>query len=40
MYRAAAAAGQGPARGVVLLDGIVTTVLGGLLIAEWPLSGT
>jgi uncharacterized membrane protein HdeD (DUF308 family) len=24
----------------VLLDGIVTAVLGGLLIAEWPLSGT
>jgi len=40
MELAAAAAGQGPARGVVLLDGIVTTVLGGLLIAEWPLSGT
>ncbi|NBU26932.1 MAG: hypothetical protein EBS42_01570, partial [Caulobacteraceae bacterium] len=40
MELAAAAAGQGPARGVVLLDGIVTAVLGGLLIAEWPLSGT
>jgi uncharacterized membrane protein HdeD (DUF308 family) len=24
----------------VLADGIVTVVLGGLLIAEWPLSGT
>lgn len=40
MELAAAAAGQGPARGLVLLDGIVTAVLGGLLIAEWPLSGT
>jgi uncharacterized membrane protein HdeD (DUF308 family) len=33
---AAAAAGAGPARGLVLLDGIVTAVLGGMLIAEWP----
>mgnify|MGYP006289855109 CR=1 FL=1 len=33
---AIAAAGAGPARGPVLLDGIVTTILGGLLIAEWP----
>jgi uncharacterized membrane protein HdeD (DUF308 family) len=40
MELAAAAAGGGPARGLVLLDGIVTAVLGGLLIAEWPLSGT
>jgi uncharacterized membrane protein HdeD (DUF308 family) len=40
MELAAAAAGQGPARGLVLLDGIVTAVLGGLLIVEWPLSGT
>lgn len=40
MELAAAAAGKGPARGLVLLDGIVTAVLGGLLIAEWPLSGT
>ncbi|MFQ6538012.1 MULTISPECIES: HdeD family acid-resistance protein [Aphanothece] len=36
MELAAAAAGQGPARSLVLLDGIVTTVLGGMLIAEWP----
>jgi len=36
MELAAAAAGQGPARGLVLLDGIVTTVLGGMLIVEWP----
>ncbi len=40
MELAAAAAGKGQARGLVLLDGIVTAVLGGLLIAEWPLSGT
>jgi uncharacterized membrane protein HdeD (DUF308 family) len=26
---------QAPARGLVLLDGIVTAVLGGMLIAEW-----
>lgn len=36
MELAAAAAGQGPARALVLLDGIVTAVLGGMLIAEWP----
>jgi uncharacterized membrane protein HdeD (DUF308 family) len=36
MELAAAAAGAIPARGLVLLDGIVTTVLGGMLIAEWP----
>ena len=36
MELAAAAAGNGPARGLVLIDGIVTAVLGGLLIAEWP----
>lgn len=35
MELAAAAAGQGPARALVLLDGIVTAVLGGMLIAEW-----
>lgn len=40
MELAAAATGQGPARGLVLLDGIVTAILGGLLIGEWPLSGT
>lgn len=36
MELAAAAAGGVPARGLVLLDGIVTAVLGGMLIAEWP----
>jgi uncharacterized membrane protein HdeD (DUF308 family) len=36
MELAAAAAGAVPARGLVLLDGIVTAVLGALLIAEWP----
>lgn len=33
---AVAAARAVPARGAVLLDGIVTAVLGGLLIAGWP----
>ena len=36
MELAAAATQAMPARGLVLLDGIVTAVLGGLLIAEWP----
>ncbi len=36
MELAAAAAGKGQARGLVLLDGVVTAILGGLLIAEWP----
>jgi uncharacterized membrane protein HdeD (DUF308 family) len=36
MELAAAASGAMPARGLVLLDGIVTAVLGGLLIAGWP----
>jgi membrane protein HdeD len=36
MELAAAAAGTFPARGLVLLDGIVTALLGGMLIAEWP----
>lgn len=36
MELAAAAAGEGPARGLVLLDGIVSAVLGGMLIVEWP----
>ena len=36
MELAAGAAGAIPARGLVLLDGIVTAVLGGMLIAEWP----
>ncbi len=36
MELAAAATQQLPARGMVLLDGIITAVLGGMLIAEWP----
>ena len=36
MELAAAATQQLPARGLVLLDGIVTAVLGGMLIAQWP----
>ena len=36
MELATAAAGQGPARGLVLLDGIVTAIHGVMLIAEWP----
>lgn len=36
MELAAAAAGQGSARGLVLADGLVTALLGGLLVAEWP----
>ena len=27
---------QGEARGLVLVDGVVTALLGGLLVAEWP----
>jgi len=36
MELASAASGSIPARGLVLLDGIVTVVLGGMLVAEWP----
>jgi membrane protein HdeD len=36
MELAAAAAGKGQARGLVLADGLVTALLGGLLVAEWP----
>lgn len=36
MELAVAAADSLPARGLVLVDGIVTTVLGVLLIVEWP----
>jgi uncharacterized membrane protein HdeD (DUF308 family) len=36
MELAAAATQSLPARGLVLLDGIITVVLGGMLIAEWP----
>ena len=40
MELAVAASSAVPARGLVLLDGLVTAALGGLLIVEWPLSGT
>ena len=36
MELAAAAASQGEARGLVLVDGLVTALLGGLLVVEWP----
>jgi len=36
MELAAAAASQGKARGLVLVDGLVTALLGGLRVAEWP----
>ncbi|MFM1798332.1 MAG: hypothetical protein RLZZ117_610 [Cyanobacteriota bacterium] len=36
MELAAAATRAVPARALVLLDGIITAVLGGMLIAEWP----
>lgn len=36
MELASAASQALPARGLVLLDGIVTAVLGGMLVAEWP----
>jgi uncharacterized membrane protein HdeD (DUF308 family) len=36
MELAAAASKEVAARGLVLLDGIVTAVLGGMLVAEWP----
>ena len=36
MELAAAAASRGEARGLVLVDGLVTALLGGLLVAEWP----
>jgi len=36
MELAAAATANAPARTFVLLDGIVTAVLGGMLIAQWP----
>jgi uncharacterized membrane protein HdeD (DUF308 family) len=36
MELAAAASQAVPARGLVLLDGIVTAVLGGMLVVEWP----
>lgn len=36
MELAAAAASQTQARGLVLADGLVTALLGGMLVAEWP----
>ena len=36
MELAAAASSRGEARGLVLVDGLVTALLGGLLVAEWP----
>jgi len=36
MELAAAAAAAGPARSLVLLDGIITCLLGGMVLAEWP----
>lgn len=36
MELAAAATADAPARGLVLLDGIITALLGGMLIAQWP----
>ncbi len=36
MELAAAATQSLPARGLVLVDGIITVLLGGMLIAEWP----
>jgi len=37
MELAAAAASQAEARGLVLADGVITALLGGLLVAEWPI---
>ena len=36
MELAAAAASAAQARGLVLADGLVTALLGGMLVAEWP----
>ncbi|MCP9848550.1 HdeD family acid-resistance protein [Cyanobium sp. Morenito 9A2] len=36
MELAGAAAGSGQARGLVIVDGVVTAILGGMLVAEWP----
>ncbi len=36
MELAGAAASAGPARGLVIADGLITALLGGLLVAEWP----
>jgi uncharacterized membrane protein HdeD (DUF308 family) len=36
MELASGAAGQGQARSLVVADGVVTAILGGMLVAEWP----
>jgi hypothetical protein len=36
MELAGAASGAGAARGLVIVDGVVTAILGGMLVAEWP----
>ncbi|MCX5946531.1 MAG: DUF308 domain-containing protein [Cyanobacteria bacterium] len=36
MELAGAAASSSPAKGLVLVDGVVTAILGGMLVAEWP----
>lgn len=36
MELATAASGSGQARGLVIADGVITAILGGLLVAEWP----
>ncbi|MCP9793071.1 HdeD family acid-resistance protein [Vulcanococcus limneticus] len=36
MELAGAAASSAPARGLVIADGLITALLGGLLVAEWP----
>ena len=36
MELASSAASQAEAKGLVLADGLVTALLGGLLVAEWP----
>jgi len=36
MELAGAAASSSPAKGLVLVDGLVTAILGGMLVLEWP----
>lgn len=40
MELAAGATGNGPAKGVVLVDGVITSLLGLLLMLEWPSDST
>lgn len=40
MELAAGATGSGPAKGVVLVDGVITSLLGLLLVLEWPSDST